>query len=130
MSIFTFFSFVTSNESDNLPVFIDEGTTDYLAVVTIDSFLNRKTQYVDYVNEVEIIKKIVEITGDEKLREIYFSQDEGQLKKLIDDNLSKGKYEQIKSKGGLLSSVKFDDNTTRENYTKEIMELLLINKQQ
>lgn len=119
-----FFSFVTSSGDDSLPVFIDEGITDYLTVITIDSFLNRKTQYISYVNEVEIIKKIVEIISDEKLREIYFSKSEGQLKELIDGNLSKGKYEQIKSKGGLLSSVKFDDEITKENFTKEILSTL------
>ncbi len=125
-----FFSYATSNSNNVLPVFIDEGITDYLALVVNDSFLKKQTQCLGsgYPNEIEIIKTIIKITSEDKLQDIYFSKDENELENYIDNYFSKGMYEEVKNKGNLLDVYRSNDALAQVNIKEEIIKLLT-NKQ-
>lgn len=121
-----FYSYSTSPRGFELPNFLDEGITDYLTSITMDDFLNYKTQhaYVGYLNEVEIVGKISALLTKDYLKKIYFSKNENDLKKSIDDHSSKGIYDIVKDKGDLLYKTSVEDKETQESLKKQIFEIL------
>lgn len=120
-----FYSYKTKDLSNELPTFIDEGITDYLTSIVIDDFLGKQTQYIGYLNEVEIIKRFISEISEDKLKKIYFSKNEYKLEEFIDNTFPKGRYKQIKAKGNLLSLTMSTDKETQESLKRNILELLL-----
>lgn len=117
------YSYNTNSRYSDLPKFLDEGITEYLALLSVEDFLKKQVG-ISYPNQVEIVKRIEQIITGDELKNIYFSKNEDDLKKILDNTLSKGIYDILNEKGNLLFTISDKDKKTQENLKKQIYNLL------
>lgn len=118
-----FYSYNTSSRYSELPKFLDEGITELLTLVSVENFLNKQVG-ISYPNQVEIVRRVEQLITGGELKNVYFSKNENNLRKILGDSLSNGAYDILIERGNLLFTTSDKDKETQESLKKQIYGLL------
>lgn len=119
-----------NNGSRDLPVFLEEGVTDYLALGVTKNFLAVQwaiasvPNYTGYPEFVSIVKTIAAAVPKEDFLQAYFHRDEQAFKNLINNRFGTGVYDQLKEKTDELYYLGEINNSGRKQLINDIRGLL------
>lgn len=107
-----------------LPLFIDEGITDYLANKLIDKYSSSQEVAYHYPDEILIVQEIIKHIPEDKLIGAYFNQSENELKNLFESYYLKGTYKEFVSMGEDLTYMDANDFEGRKQASEAIVQFL------
>lgn len=124
VGIHEYLHYLSDNDGELLPTFINEGFTDYLANDLTKKYSYRAEIRLRYPEEVSIIKRLVKSIPENALLITYFDNSERLFETLINATYPKGTYEELLIKGESLTYLNIEDVNSREQILQEILTLL------
>jgi hypothetical protein len=112
----------------SLDTFLDEGLTDYLTLAIASKYAEPEFLGVGYPNEIEVVGELVKHLPKEKIIQYYLDMNQTGFQRLFVEAYSPLDYENFILKGKNLFYASLKDNALREQYVKEIKDLLSRNK--
>jgi len=107
-----------------LPVFLNEGLTEYQAAKVLNEYTGYGEEKITYVEEAGIVKLLLNKISQDELTNLYFDQSETELKNLFSKYYNASQYDDFVSKGNYTYYANINDEKARADKYTEIENML------